>query len=111
MSTATKCNWCLKNAGTETLPDGYIVCAECKPSVEPYYRCTICDGLLPGNLGTFSRNRFQRTECREAVCMKKAAVKRREYCCEKAEPFFCVCARSYKCPEHCPHGVHVGTHD
>jgi hypothetical protein len=32
-------------------------------------------------------------------------------CCELAEVLGCVCMLAFRCPVHCPHERHIGTHD
>jgi hypothetical protein len=110
------CSWCQSSDGsgapaTEQLVDGMLVCDRCKPSLEKYYRCSMCGCELPANIAFHNRDRFQEGPCSSPKCLKAQDVKFGRLCCMKAEKVGCVCAYAYKCPEHAPNTVHVGTHD
>lgn len=107
------CSWCSTRGkpATTVMPDGFLTCDECAVKVGEYYRCTACDGQLSAALGGFCRSRFERATCQTKDCNKKDDVKHGRICCMKAEYVNCVCYRAYKCPEHAPEGIHVGTHD
>lgn len=74
-----------------------------------YSLCSICNQALPEGLASLALRRFERMTCGSNVCRKTDDVRHGRLCCDKAEYTACVCARSYKCPEHGE--VHVGTHD
>lgn len=105
------CQWCTKAAFVAIMPDGYKVCAECKPEVERYYVCKYCHtGINPETAG-WARQRFERVHCHSDACKRADDIRYGRLCCDKAEAIPCVCAYSYKCEEHAPNGMHVGTHD
>jgi hypothetical protein len=71
------CSWCQSSDGsgvpaTEQLVDGMLVCDKCKPSLEKYYRCSMCGCELPANIA-FSTA----TATRKAPADPKSAVRQR----------------------------------
>lgn len=98
-------------AATVRMPDGYLVCAKCAKAVQPYYQCEECQKPLTPGLGGFARDRIERMVCGAKLCQQKRDVRWGRICCLKARRIPCVCERAYKCPDHCPNGIHVGTHD
>lgn len=104
------CQWCLKKEATEQIgDDDFQVCNECKPKVEKYHRCVICNKELSGSLGSYRRKQFQTGTCLSDECKKAYDVATGRLCCVKAEYINCVCLLSYTCPIH--GDTHIGTHD
>jgi hypothetical protein len=108
---APVCSHCDDNEATAVMPDGYLVCIRCRPTVEAYYQCEFCQKQLNAAQGGYARRKVERITCGEKECTKREAVKFGNLCCMEAEYIPCVCRNSFKCPVHCPEGVHYGTHD
>lgn len=105
------CSWCRNISATKVLLDGLLVCDECFTQADVYYHCEICNDLLKPEMASWSRFKLEKMICSKPECQMKKDIKLGRLCCEKAEKIGCVCAYAYKCPEHAPNGVHVGTHD
>lgn len=105
------CQWCNKPGPVTAMPDGYLVCDTCKPEVSKYYVCPYCNVALPVAAAEWARKTFERKYCGSDACQRADAIRYGRLCCDKAEVIPCVCAYSYKCVEHAPNGMHVGTHD
>jgi len=78
-------------------------------SLDKYHHCRTpgCENILNHLQVEYALRKFEQTHCSTECASKDWQYQ--GYCCEKAEPIDCVCARSWKCPDH---GVfHVGTHD
>lgn len=76
-------------------------------SLDRYKLCAECGAELIPELAEWALRRFEQQTC-STDCSKAQMVKRMG-CCEKAEMTPCVCAYSFKCPEHGE--KHIGTHD
>lgn len=106
-----QCQWCNTPGPVTAMPDDYKVCDTCKPDVEKYYHCPYCNVALKPMIAERARKKFERQHCHSTACKRADDIKYGRLCCKKAEVIPCVCAYSYKCPEHAPNGCHVGTHD
>lgn len=100
-----------KRQASAIMTDAYCVCPECLAKVREFYHCQICNALLTEHSASYNRRLFQTGVCADPDCRKYLEVLHGRLCCMKAEMVPCVCARSYRCDEHAPQGVHVGTHD
>lgn len=107
------CQWCSNQINTSIIrmPDGYTVCSHCQIAVENYYKCKQCGDKLSAQIGSRAREKLERTTCKSEKCRKSEEIATGQICCDKAVCIPCVCTRSYKCPDHAPDGIHVGTHD
>jgi hypothetical protein len=74
---------------------------------ERYRYCSVCGKPVERLMFNIACHRKEKQPC-SAECVRKDII-RRFACCDKAVPSNCVCAYSFKCPQH---GVtHIGTHD
>ena len=76
-------------------------------SLDRFRFCAGCGAELVIDLARIALARFEQSTC-STDCSKRQLIKRMG-CCEKAEMTPCVCAYSFKCPEHGE--KHIGTHD
>lgn len=76
-------------------------------SLDRFRFCAECGAELTIDLAKIARARFEQTTC-STDCSKRQLISSMG-CCEKAEMTPCVCAYSFKCPEHGE--KHIGTHD
>jgi hypothetical protein len=74
---------------------------------EYYKRCSVCEKDLPPLIFERACDMKEQLFC-STECVRKEIIQRHG-CCAKAVPSNCVCAYSFRCPDH---GVtHNGTHD
>lgn len=106
-----KCSGCLKRESIHEMSDGYLLCDNCFSLFQKFYVCVICQKQLNPSVCSYNRRQVAASTCLEQECIKKNEVRMGRLCCEKAEYTNCVCYRSYKCPDHYPQGIHIGTHD
>ena len=70
--------------------------------------CRVCGAAVSDAMRAWAAREIQNAHCGSAACTRKELIARFG-CCEKAEPTACVCAYSFRCPDHGER--HIGTHD
>lgn len=69
--------------------------------------CRVCGTNLPTAIRDWAHQRYEPQTC-STEC-RRAEIKQRYACCDKAEFLPCVCMYSFRCPVH--GDTHIGTHD
>ena len=73
-----------------------------------YDHCRVCGGLVPPSVRELAARRIENAICGSTACARKELIDRFG-CCAKAVLTPCVCAYSFRCPDHGER--HIGTHD